>query len=52
MWGVVPSPIFEPYVSEQDFENWLEGMFDTLDGDKGIICKNSPTKLNQPIKIT
>ncbi len=37
MWGVVPSPIFESHVSEQDFENWLEGMFDTLDGDQRII---------------
>ena len=37
MWGVIPSPIFEPYVSQQDFENWLKDMFDTLDGNQRII---------------
>lgn len=37
MWGVIPSPIFEPFVSQQDFENWLKDMFDRLDGDQRII---------------
>lgn len=37
MWGVIPSPIFEPHVSGEDFENWLKGMLETLDGDNRII---------------
>ena len=37
MWGAVPSSIFEAHVSERDFENWLKGMIDTLDGDNRII---------------
>jgi hypothetical protein len=37
MWGAIPSTIFEPYVSETDFEGWLETMFDTLAGDQRII---------------
>jgi hypothetical protein len=37
MWGVIPSPIFEPHVSEADFEQWLEAMFNTLGGNRRII---------------
>ena len=37
MWGVIPSPIFEPHVSEQYFENWIEEMFDILAGDQQIV---------------
>jgi len=37
MWGVIPSPIFEPYVPQQVFEHWLQDMFDLLDGDQRII---------------
>jgi hypothetical protein len=37
MWGVIPSPIFEPHVAEQSFERWLEEMFETLAGDKRIV---------------
>ncbi len=37
MWGAIPSPIFEPVVPEEVFENWLAEMFDTLSGDRRII---------------
>ena len=37
MWGVIPSPIFEPHISESDFEGWLEAMFTILDGNQRII---------------
>jgi hypothetical protein len=37
MWGVIPSPIFEPHVPEHEFELWLDEMFDLLDGDQRII---------------
>ena len=37
LWGVIPSPIFEPHVSDRDFEKWLEQMFRVLDGDQRII---------------
>jgi len=37
MWGVIPSPIFEPHISEPDFEKWLEKMFQILDGCQRII---------------
>lgn len=36
-WGVVPSPIFEPHVSQLEFETWLDDMFRILDGDRRII---------------
>ena len=37
MWGVIPSPIFEPHVPESDFSDWLTEMFDLLHGDQRII---------------
>jgi len=37
MWGVIPSPIFEPHVPESDFVAWMEDMMRLLDGDQRII---------------
>jgi hypothetical protein len=37
MWGVIPSPIFEPHVPQSEFETWLDEMFELLDGDQRII---------------
>jgi len=37
IWGGIPSPIFEPHVSEQDFTEWVKRMLDLLGDDRRII---------------
>ena len=57
MWGVIPSPIFEPHVSEQFFEDWVEEMFDILAGDQRIVLgigdqAIGPTLLNRIKRVS
>jgi len=37
MWGVIPSTIFEPHVPQESFEQWIDELFDCLEGSKRII---------------
>lgn len=37
IWGAIPSPIFEPHVSQVDFERWIDRMLAVLNGDMRII---------------
>jgi len=37
MWGGIPSPIFEPYVPEREFTQWITRMLDLIGDDRRII---------------
>jgi len=37
IWGAIPSPIFEPYVPESEFVDWVSRMLDLIGDDGRII---------------